>query len=489
MSWGDFAYLWEPVHFQLRPRPPPDVLDHHPTSRTTTTTAPEIMPPASLRLPGSYTRPVRERKRPRPIPGFIDSSIVALSDDDGPNNQNSDTDADYGDRPLRKKARKGSDQRRIMQSRKSSTPPPELVPVITRLTADAFPPSQANQLHSSAPEKTVQQKFEELVKLGGSNGNGIGNKMNVTGFDGEMALNKPLQLKVLVPGSANELVDVAIDFSQLPMHCNIAIWATHLKSLGLWGDASLQPESSSLPNSTSSSGDEAIANTTSFLSLSGEIRNRIYHFLFTPPHATSREKTVDFTRRSGFTRSGQFLRTCKQIQLEGSGYLYGKNHFTFGRECNKRGNYYEKEWSEVGYQDVHRFLHMIGPANIGLLRRVTFFFLDGTSVSCPDMTTEQRRCVNDPHLLQSLKLLGKHGKLTHINLHYGGRRKLLPKDRKFLKALKKVKADDVRFGDSLGIGFVRPGKLRRVKDSLVSEIWTSMTRGPRFSSAASDERI
>ena len=398
-------------------------------------------------------RPVRDRKRPRRTPGYVDTAVVALSlsDDDEPDTAKSDTDADYADRPDKKRARKSTHKRQTINSRESSIPPPKLPPVITRLTVNTSPPRRVRQARA---EKTVQQKFTKLIKPYELKGNRFGKTMDVTGFDGEVALQKPIKLKMLIPGPPNQYVDVAIDFSQLSMHCKVAISATYR-------------------NATSSGQNGAIANMTGFLSFSGEIRNRVYGFLFCPPGAAN---TVDFLQRLGFERSGQFLRTCKQVQLEGSGLLYGENKFTFGRECEKRGQFYEREWSEIGYQDAYRFLYTIGPTNISFLRKIQFSFQDATSTTCPNVTTNQRRCVNDPYLLQSLKLLGKHGKLTNIKLHYEGRRTLLPKDRKFVKALKQIQADHVVFGEIQRMALAGSGSLGKVKNSLTLDIWEAMTR-------------
>lgn len=126
--------------------------------------------------------------------------------------------------------------------------------------------------------------------------------------------------------------------------------------------------------------------------------------------------------------------------------LYGENDFCLQRQHNTRGNFYDSEWKEVGYKDVRRFFEMIGPINISLIRTVKIDFDDGTPSASPGSTVEQRRFLNDGHLLHALKLLGKHGELDYIKMGFYGRRYMYMSDKKFLNVLRAIKANKVEFG-------------------------------------------
>ncbi|KAK4194703.1 hypothetical protein QBC40DRAFT_269890 [Triangularia verruculosa] len=77
---------------------------------------------------------------------------------------------------------------------------------------------------------------------------------------------------------------------------------------------------------------QATAVALEFLSLPGEIRNRIYRLLF------RLDSTIDDDCRPRL--SAQFLRTCRQVRDEGLPILYGEN--TFGFEMNNTaGPFYQ----------------------------------------------------------------------------------------------------------------------------------------------------
>ena len=96
-----------------------------------------------------------------------------------------------------------------------------------------------------------------------------------------------------------------------------------------------------------------------FLDLPYELRSKVYEFAF------KFDKPIEFESRN-FSRSANFLRTCKTVLKEGREVLYGENSFHFGRETATRGKFYEKIWKEIGYKDVRKFLETIGPINVGL---------------------------------------------------------------------------------------------------------------------------
>jgi len=65
-----------------------------------------------------------------------------------------------------------------------------------------------------------------------------------------------------------------------------------------------------------------------------------------------------------------------------------------------------------------------------------------------ELTHEQRRFVNDDHLMSCLRMLAKHGRLRKINLTFYGRRELSRVDVRFLENLYQVRADVVEFDNS-----------------------------------------
>ena len=179
--------------------------------------------------------------------------------------------------------------------------------------------------------------------------------------------------------------------------------------------------------------------TPSFLELSGEIRNRIYRLIL-------KGEPVQFINGENFERSGNILRTNKQIYEESRRLLYGENEFIFERDPQKCGAFWQPDRSEIGYTNVRRFLAMIGPVNIGLIRLAGFVFEDAVPSSAPGRSRDDRRYANDSHCLQMLKTFAKYGNLHKATIGLYGRRVLDNwKDWKFVSALKSLPADLVEF--------------------------------------------
>ena len=177
----------------------------------------------------------------------------------------------------------------------------------------------------------------------------------------------------------------------------------------------------------------------SFLDLSGEIRNRIYRLIL-------RGEAIQFINGMNFERSGSILRTNKQIYEESRRVLYGENEFIFERDRQKCGVFWKPDRSEIGYTNVRRFLEMIGPVNIGLIRLVGFAFEDATPSSAPGKSLDDRRYANDLHCFQMLKTFAKYGNLHKVTIGLYGRRILCEwKDLHFVRALKSIPADLVEF--------------------------------------------
>lgn len=128
---------------------------------------------------------------------------------------------------------------------------------------------------------------------------------------------------------------------------------------------------------------------TGFSDLPPEIRNRIYRMVFVT------NAPIEFQTRKDFSRSAAFLRTCNLVHEEGREILYGENTFCFARSEYKRGKFWERTWTEIGYKDVRRFFETIGPINIGMLKYVSFILTDVSRSAAPDLNWDQRRFVHD----------------------------------------------------------------------------------------------
>ncbi|KAF2853883.1 hypothetical protein T440DRAFT_292720 [Plenodomus tracheiphilus IPT5] len=178
-----------------------------------------------------------------------------------------------------------------------------------------------------------------------------------------------------------------------------------------------------------------------FADLPPEIRNNIYRYVFV---RRGSDFALPITKSSrNFCQSSQFLRTCKLVHQEGCSVLYGENTFHFSRNHTVRSPFWEPVLKEVGYQDMLRFLRMIGPENLQYLRDIKINFDD----AAPRHTTylssnEARRYLNDEILLHCLRIL-REAKLRSVKLQFCGRRHVSKSDVKFLGYLEQIKADEV----------------------------------------------
>jgi hypothetical protein len=170
----------------------------------------------------------------------------------------------------------------------------------------------------------------------------------------------------------------------------------------------------SLPNTQQTTPEKSTY--AGFLDLPAELRNEIYRLVFVTPDC------FNFDSPSNFTRSAAFLRTCKQVHFEGRSILYSENHFLFMRKTQRHGSYWEREWNEVGFKAIRKFLRIIGPTNTALIREVTLWLEDATPCLNPSMATaDERRFVFDEVLMEVLKLLAQNGRLRKLGLHFRGK--------------------------------------------------------------------
>ena len=193
-----------------------------------------------------------------------------------------------------------------------------------------------------------------------------------------------------------------------------------------------------------------------FLDIPPEIRNQIYRHVFVA------KDHFNFDSPSNFSRGAAFLRTCKQVYEEGRSILYSENHFKFVRKTRRHGSYWEKEWNEVGFKAVRKFLRLIGSKNISLIRHVTLLLEDAVQCLNPGLrTADDRRFIYDEVLMSVLRHLASHAKLQTLYLHFHGRkpniitilsaktstgrRRVEHTDRRFLHHLTDVQADQVKF--------------------------------------------
>jgi len=172
-----------------------------------------------------------------------------------------------------------------------------------------------------------------------------------------------------------------------------------------------------------------------FMDLPAELRNKVYRHLFV---------NSDFITLPArhLCRSGQFLSTCRLVYSEGCSVLYSENKFLFDRNMNTRGTFWEPNPKEIGYKDVRQFLKSIGPENLAYLRDVKLVLEDARPATTPYLSHDQRRYVNDQHLIDVLRLLSL-AKLRRFSLALYGRRSLARSDIKFIGYVQRIKADEV----------------------------------------------
>ena len=208
-------------------------------------------------------------------------------------------------------------------------------------------------------------------------------------------------------------------------------------------------------------------NKVGFLDLPPELRNKIYGHIFVSGGP------IQIPRANDLCRSGQFLSTCKLVYSEGCSVLYGENTIVLDRSKDRRGPYWEPVPKEIGYTDARRFLKAIGPENLAYLRDVKLVLEDACPSSTPYLNHEERRYVNDEHLIDILRIL-RGTLLREFKLTFHGRRALARTDVKILRYLEQVKADEVSNSPS---GWYFPPKITH---GLWMELKEAMTRTPKL---------
>ena len=257
-------------------------------------------------------------------------------------------------------------------SRKTSAPPPAVV----RASPDSFP------RHSDAP--ALSFTIKDLV---------VNVPANHVG---------PITLQIEIPAAGLQ--------SSKP-----AARSSHTRYAGQDSDTievSASKYHTTQSASTSSSGHARFAG---FLDLPAELRNDIYERIFVDADPFT------FRHPSNFQHSAAFLRTCRQVQQEGIGYLYSENKFIFERRTARHGSYWQSDWNEVGFKPMRKFLKSIGPLNLSLIRRASLQLEDAMPCLNPGMhSADDRRFVNDDTLMSCLRQLADHGRLQELELHFYG---------------------------------------------------------------------
>ncbi|KAI9811165.1 MAG: hypothetical protein M1827_005616 [Pycnora praestabilis] len=236
-------------------------------------------------------------------------------------------------------------------------------------------------------------------------------------------------------------------------------------------------------NSTNWQGTSPTQAGLSFNNLPPELRNKVYRMLFVD------SGSIDFrTEVSDTSRSSNFLATCRQVHAEGRTVLYGENEFKFGRVPMKRGRYFDRFWTEIGYKDFHHFLKDIGTKNMSLIKTMTIIFEDSLPSSTPHMTHEDRRFINDDHLRSCLKLIVTHGELDKLSLTFLGRKMIFGDEFRFLSVLEQIKAKEIEvvdFKQDVPHPWTTPSKIRYWARYRLIEMMTRKT--PEQAAAATAE--
>jgi hypothetical protein len=175
-----------------------------------------------------------------------------------------------------------------------------------------------------------------------------------------------------------------------------------------------------------------------FLDVPRELRNKVYQYVF------AAKGPILFDHPDNFRNSAGFLRTCRTVAAEGTEVLYGENSFHFSRNSQKRGKYWDKEWREVGFKDVRRFLTDIGPGNVSKVKYVSFLLEDAAPYATPSLTVMERRFANDAILQDVFNIIGTNTVLRKLAILFGGRAAIASSDYHFLKALARVKCNEFR---------------------------------------------
>lgn len=216
----------------------------------------------------------------------------------------------------------------------------------------------------------------------------------------------------------------------------------------------------------------------SFLELEPQLRNRIYREMLTS------DAPIQFgTYSSGATgmpTQAPLLRTCRQVCDEASSILYGENAFHFNRKSKDRGRYWDKEWTEIGYKDIRRFLEHIGPSNIAKMRYLSILFDDATPSSTPRLEAPERKFVNDPVVLHLLRLIGNSGAvLEKFVVAFSSRSQLSLEDVHFLRALTTIKCQNLINTCTWGHSKIQPRLFDRIKSFMEISEDTTIDRHRR----------
>lgn len=170
-----------------------------------------------------------------------------------------------------------------------------------------------------------------------------------------------------------------------------------------------------------------------FMELEPDLRNRIYRSVLV------KSDVVKFNPAPDLSRTAAILRTNKQIHHEATGILYGENAFHLDRTEKPRGNLYTA-WKEVGYKDMRRFLETIGPRNLAKMRFLSISFTDAVLVYSPELSSAERRYLNDPVVYHILKLIGEsNAVLEKLVVSFGGRSSLDWDSGTFIRAFTTIK--------------------------------------------------
>lgn len=83
-----------------------------------------------------------------------------------------------------------------------------------------------------------------------------------------------------------------------------------------------------------------------------------------------------------------------------------------------------------------------------MIRDISLYFDDALPSATPQQTNEERRYVHDKNIIAAFKLLRRDSAIRSMQLVFGGRRTLQSKDLHFMKALGRVRADEVEIHNS-----------------------------------------
>ncbi|KAJ4303728.1 hypothetical protein N0V90_002629 [Kalmusia sp. IMI 367209] len=205
-----------------------------------------------------------------------------------------------------------------------------------------------------------------------------------------------------------------------------------------------------------------------FTDLPPELRNKVYRHLFVT------DEVLSFPCANHLCRTGQFLSTCRTVYSEGCSILYGENKFLFDRNMHTRGQFWESDPKEIGYKDIRQFLKMIGPENLAYLRDVSLVLEDARPATTPHLDHEQRRFLNDDHLIDVIRVL-RQARLRKFTVTFYGRRALTRTDSRFINYLQQIKADEVVSSKPLARG-IWYNYHAKIDSTLWRDMQESMTR-------------